>query len=126
VNKAELMGRLTRTPELQYTTADEPKAYLRFSIAVNKKYKKDEANFIDCVAYGKTAETIEKYFSKGEMIAICGRIEVSQRKDKETGKSRSSWSVAVEEFYFTGSNAPKQGSYTEHTETLTGDEDLPF
>ena len=84
MNKVHLIGRLTRDPELKYTQTTEPIAVTRFSVAVNRKYKKDgeqEADFINCVSFGKQAEFVEKYFKKGQQIAICGRIQTGSYKD---------------------------------------------
>ena len=70
MNKIILLGRLTKDPEVRYTQGDNATATARFSIAVNRKFKNAEGNydadFINCVCFGKTAEFVEKYFHKGE------------------------------------------------------------
>lgn len=75
MNKVILMGRITRDLELKYSQTTEPIAVLKFNLAVARKFKKENENnvdFINCVAFGKTAEFISKYFTKGKLIAIIG------------------------------------------------------
>ena len=113
MNKAILMGRLTRDPELRYSQSADPIAILRFSIAVNKRMRNDggpEADFIDCVAFGKTGEFINQYFKKGNMIAVEGRIQTSSWDDKESGQKRYRTEVIVDQSYFTGSKAESSSS----------------
>ena len=145
MNKVILMGRLTADPEIKYLQGDEPVAVVRFSIAVNKKYKREgepDADFINCVAFGKTAEFTSKYFKKGMMISVVGRLQVRNWEDKN-GQKRFTTEVVIEEQYFAESkaafesrrsNAPKQSP--EPTETQSDgvynveedvdDDDLPF
>jgi len=107
MNKAILMGRLTRDPEMRYSQSATPVAVCRFSLAVNRRFKRDsepDADFINCVAFGKTGEFIEKYFKKGMMLSLTGRIQVSSYDDKQ-GQKRWSTDVIVEEAYFTESKA---------------------
>ena len=104
MNKVHLIGRLTRDPELKYTQTTEPIAVTRFSVAVNRKYKKDgeqEADFINCVSFGKQAEFVEKYFKKGQQIAICGRIQTGSYKDNN-GNTKYTFDVVAEEVEFCG------------------------
>ena len=106
MNNVTLMGRLTRDPETRYSQSAEPIAVTRFSVAVNRKYKKDgeqEADFINCVAFRKTAEIIEKYFTKGKMIGIVGSIQTGSYADKD-GNKRNSTEVLVNEVHFCGDN----------------------
>ena len=112
MNKVILMGRLTRDPEVKYTQSAEPLAVARFSIAVNRRYKREgeaEADFINCVAFGKTGEFTSKYFKKGMMIGLVGRLQVNSYTDRD-GKKRTSTDVIVEEQYFTGSKAENIGN----------------
>ena len=83
MNKVVLMGRLTKDPE-ERTNGDTTVA--RFTLAVDRKFKKDESDFISCVAFGKTAEFISKYFSKGNRIGISGRIQTGNYTNKEGQK----------------------------------------
>lgn len=108
MNSVQLMGRLTRDPELRYSQSSEPLAIVRFSVAVNRRFKREgqpDADFINCVAFGKTGEFISKYFQKGAMIAVEGRIQTDSWDDKETGQKRYSTDVIVENAHFTGSRA---------------------
>ena len=73
MNKVQLTGRLTRNPEIRYSQSAEPVAVTRFGVAVNRKFKKDgeqDVDFINCVVFGKLAEFIGKYFTKGKMIGM--------------------------------------------------------
>lgn len=90
MNKVVLMGRLTADPEVYYTTGENSKANARFTLAVNRKFKNAEGNydadFIRCVAWDKTAEFIQKYFHKGDMMAIDGNIRTGSFTNKENQK----------------------------------------
>lgn len=110
MNKVILIGRLTKDPELRYA-AGSGTAVTRFTIAVNRQFKKDEADFINCVAWNKTAETIAQYFTKGRAIAIVGHMQTGSY-DAQDGTKRYTTDVAVESFEFVGSNgqANNQGS----------------
>lgn len=110
MNKVVLIGRLTKDPELRYA-AGSGTAVTRFTIAVNRQFKKDEADFINCVAWNKTAETIAQYFTKGRPIAIVGHMQTGSY-DAQDGTKRYITDVAVESFEFVGSNgqANNQGS----------------
>ena len=107
MNKVILMGRLTRDPEVRYSQSAEPVAVTRFSIAVDRRFKRDgepTADFINCVAFGKTGEFTGKYFKKGMMISIVGSLRVSSWED-QNGQKRTSTDVVVEEQYFAESKA---------------------
>ena len=78
MNKVMLLGNLTRDPEVRYTQSSEPLAVANFSIAVNRRFKREgdtDVDFINCVCFGKQGETIGKYFSKGRRIAVVGRLQ---------------------------------------------------
>lgn len=83
MNNVVLIGRLTKDVELRYTDGAEPKAIARFTLAVNRMGKKDEADFINCLAFGRTAEFMEKYTGKGKLTAINGRIHTGSYTNKE-------------------------------------------
>ena len=105
MNKAILMGRLTRDPELSQTPSGV--AMARFSIAVNRRFAKEgqqDVDFINCVAWRQTAEFICKFFRKGSMIAVVGSIQ-TRSWDGQDGKKQYSTEISVEEAYFTGSKA---------------------
>lgn len=79
MNKVILMGRLVKEPEVRYSQGAEPIAVARYTLAVNRRFKRQgepEADFINCVAFGKTGEFAEKYFKKGQLVAITGRLQV--------------------------------------------------
>ena len=105
MNKVILLGRLTRDPEVRYSTGENASASARFSVAVNRKFKnaegKYDADFINCVAFGKTAEFIEKYFAKGSMVAVVGRIQTGSYTNKDGVKVYTT-DVVVEEVEFAG------------------------
>ncbi len=96
MNVISLMGRLTRDPEIKF--GQSGKAYCRFSIAVNRPFSKDEADFINCVSFGKTAELIGEYFRKGQQIALVGRLQMNQYESN--GEKRTSYDVVVDTFDF--------------------------
>ena len=103
MNKVVLMGRLTRDPEMRQSQQGTP--VLSFSIAVDRRFAKDgqqQADFINCVAWRNTAEFICKYFQKGSMIALEGRLQ-SRTWDDRDGKRQYVTEVVVDEVYFTGS-----------------------
>ncbi len=111
MNKVMLMGRLTRDPEINYSNSAEPLAICRYSLAVNKRFKRDgepDADFINCVAFGKTGEFAEKYFTKGQMVSVVGRLQVRNWED-QNGQKRTSTDVVVEEQFFAESRKSSEG-----------------
>jgi len=124
MNKVILIGRLTKDPEIRYTQTS--KAVANFTIAVSRRFKKDEADFINCVAWEKTAEFISKYFSKGGMIAVVGSIQTRTWEDNE-GKKRYITEVIADEAYFTGSKSKTEtDKATDTWPPDDEDDDLPF
>ena len=117
MNKAILMGRLTKDPELRMTNNQIPVA--TFTIAIDRNFKDASGNkptdFIDCVAWRKTAELISQHFTKGRMIAVVGSIQVRSWDDKE-GNKRYTTEVIVDEFSFTGDNKQQTQSTSYATE----------
>lgn len=101
MNKVEIVGRLTRDVEIRTTESGTVTA--RFSIAVSRRFKNAEgvyeADFINCVAFGKTAEFIGKYFSKGSMIGVTGRIQTGNYTNKD-GQKVYTTDVVIEECEF--------------------------
>jgi single-strand DNA-binding protein len=106
-NKVILMGNLTRDPELRYTPKGT--AIARIGLAVNRVWttetgeKKEEVTFVDCDAFGKTAETLGQYVRKGSPILIEGRLRLHTWDDKQTNQKQSKLRVDVESFKFIGS-----------------------
>lgn len=133
MNKVILLGRLTRDPEMRQ--AGET-TVTRFSLAVDRRFKKEggqEADFPSCVAFGKTAEFIEKYFFKGMKIALEGRLQTGSYTNKE-GKKVYTTDVVVEAVEFAESKrTQEQGQGHEQVEedgeflsVPITDEELPF
>ena len=107
MNKVILMGRLVRDPDTTYTNAADPLAISKFTLAVNKRFKRQgepDADFITCTAFGKAGEFADRYFKKGQMVSVIGRLQVRSWDDNE-GKKRWSTDVIVEEQYFAESKA---------------------
>ena len=110
MNKVILMGRLTREPEVRYSNGAEPLAVARYTLAVNRRFKRKdepEADFIPCVAFGKSGEFAEKYFRKGQLVAVTGRLQV--RSWDKDGERRWSTEVIIEEQHFAGCTPKKDG-----------------
>ena len=137
MNKVIIIGRFTRDPEIKYSTGENATATARFSLAVNRRFKNKEGNydadFINCVAFGKTAEFIEKYFTKGMAIGITGRIQTGSYTNKE-GQKVYTTDVVVEETEFvesknkgTSDNVPNNNanSNSDFKEVISEDE-MPF
>ena len=108
MNKVILMGRLTRDPEVRYSSGDNQMAIARYSLAVDRRGRRDgdgqTADFINCVAFGKAAEFAEKYFHKGIKIAITGRIQTGSYTNKD-GQKVYTTDVIVEDQEFAESKA---------------------
>ena len=119
MNIAILMGRLTRDPELKYTTGG--KAYANFTLAVQKT--KDEAEFIDCIAWEKTAENIAEYFRKGNRILIQGRLSVNNYE--QNGEKRKFTRVQAFNFEFIDSKN-SGNSQSDNRNNYEDDEDEAF
>ena len=130
MNKVFLSGRLTKDPELTYT-AGNGTAVCKFNLAVKRQFKKDETDFLNCIAFGKTGETIAQYVTKGRQILLTGSIRTgSYEKD---GIKRYTTDVIVDLVEFIGSNkGDNQGGASESQESLydemtpEDDEDCPF
>ncbi|MGC8553049.1 MAG: single-stranded DNA-binding protein [Phycisphaerae bacterium] len=113
VNKVFLMGNLTRDPQVSYLPSQT--AVCEIGLAINRNWtaqdgqKKEEVTFVDCSAFGKTAETIGKYLKKGRPIFIEGRLKYDTWEDKE-GKKRSRLRVVVDQFQFVDSRPGGSGA----------------
>ena len=110
MNKVELIGRLTRDPEVRYTQTNNT-AVASFSLAVNRRFVKEgeerQADFINIVVWGKTAEFCSKYFKKGMQIALVGRIQTRNWEDDQ-GQKHYVTEVVAEEVYFADSKKEQQ------------------
>ena len=133
MNKVILMGRLTKDPEVKYVQGANTFTVARYTLAVNRRFKRDgepDVDFIGCVAFGKSAEFAEKYLKKGQQIAINGRLQLDTWTD-QSGNKHYSTNVIVEEHYFCGNkttgsintaSADDIGFYL----TEEGEADFPF
>lgn len=110
MNKIVLMGRLTADPQVRYSQGENATAVARYTLAVNRKFKKDgepTADFIPCVVFGRSAEFTEKYFRKGMQVAVSGRIQTGSYTNKDGNKVYTT-DVVVEEQEFAESKAANQ------------------
>ena len=104
LNKVMLMGNLTRDIELRYTPSNQPVANL--GLAINRQYqtregeKREETTFVDCEAWGRTAEVMNQYLQKGRPVYIEGRLKLDTWQDQQSGQNRSKMRVVVETFQF--------------------------
>lgn len=125
MNKVILMGRLTRDPEVKYTQNDNPLAVGNYTIAVDRPRKKDapaEADFINCVAFGKTAEFAEKYLRRGTKILIEGSIQTGSYENSE-GKKVYTTKVLVAKHEFCESKASSADGAATPTPTARAEDD---
>lgn len=102
MNRVILMGRLTRDPEVRYTAGEEAKAIARYTLAIDRRFKREgeaTADFINCVAFGRQAEFAEKYFRQGIKILVTGRIQTGSYTNRE-GRKVYTTDIVVEEQEF--------------------------
>jgi single-stranded DNA-binding protein len=126
MNNVTLMGRLTRDPELKYSQAG--KAYCRFTVAINREFNREEADFINCLAFGKTAETIAEWLGKGRRIALQGRIQTGSYQNSN-GDTVYTTEVVADRFEFVDSarsETSKNQSYSNNDDVLDDNDDFPF
>lgn len=126
MNKVILKGRLTANPELRKTPSDI--SVCNFSIAVNRRFDKEKADFINCEAWRQTAEFIQHYFNKGKEIAVVGELHID-KWDKD-GETRYLTKVVVDEVEFCGSKNETKNDDEQPKENspfqMLDDDDLPF
>ena len=136
MNKIILLGRIVRDPEIRYTQGQNAMAIGKFSLAVNRKYKREnepEADFFNCTSFGKQAEFVQKYLKKGSKVLISGRVQNDNYTNKE-GQKVYSVQIMVEEIEFAESKGssdsakqqsePSSGGFVNIPEDLQ--EELPF
>ena len=99
INNVTLIGRLTATPELRQTTTG--KTVVSFCIAVERRFDRATSDFINIVAWNKTAEFVSKYFAKGDLIALTGSIQTRKYEDKD-GNKRTAFEVLADDVSFCG------------------------
>ena len=138
MNKVILMGRLTRDPEVRYSQGENSMAIARYTIAVDRRVRRDgdqqTADFINCVAFGRSGEFAEKYFHKGIKIAVTGRIQTGSYTNKD-GQRVYTTDVIVEEQEFAESKSKSEESTAKQNNVDADgfmnlsdgiDEELPF
>ncbi len=122
INKAILMGRLTRDPELRHTGTGT--AICSFSVAIDNGYGENrQTDFVNCVAWNKTAEFVDKYFSKGKLIALIGRI-TTRSWEGQDGKKNYSTEVVADEVSFCGDTKKEEKTAATNDESFTAMEDI--
>ena len=112
MNKVILMGRLTRDPEVRYGTGENSTAVARYTIAVDRRFKRDSernTDFIGCVAFGRNAEFAEKYLCQGTKIVLTGRIQTGSYTNRD-GQKVYTTDIVVEEQEFAESKAAAAGN----------------
>ena len=128
MNKVILIGRLTKDPEVRYTTTNNT-LVCGFSLAVNRRLAKEgeqQADFFNIVAWNKLGEFCSKYFVKGQQVAIVGRLQTRNYDDKD-GKKIYVTEIVAEEAYF--ADTKKQDDFVKQDTTFTvveGDPEMPF
>lgn len=122
-NNVQLGGRLTAKPELKKTQSGL--SVCSFTIAVNRKANREETDFINCVAWNKTAEFITKYFDKGAAIFVSGSLQVRQWEDSK-GNNRYSTEVIVDNAYFVEGKQAAPTTAVAVTEIEVDEDDMPF
>ena len=124
MNKAILVGRLTRDPEVRYSQGENATAVARYTVAVDRRFKRDNeptADFIPCVVFGRSAEFAEKYFRQGMRISVSGRIQTGSYTNKDGVKVYTT-EVIVEEQEFAESKAESGTSEGETPEMIRGND----
>lgn len=137
MNKVILVGRLTRDPEVRYSQGDSAMAVARYTLAVDRRFKRNNeptADFIQCVAFGRSAEFAEKYYKKGIKIIISGRIRTGSYTNRD-GQKVYTTDVVVEEQEFAESKSGSQQNSSGQTASSGDgfmnipdgiDEEVPF
>ena len=116
MNKVVLVGRLTRDPEVRYSQGDNATAVARYTLAVDRRFRRDgepTADFIPCVVFGRSAEFAEKYFRQGMRVSISGRIQTGSYTNRE-GQKVYTTEVVVEEQEFAESKASSDSYAASH------------
>ncbi|MCL1843818.1 MAG: single-stranded DNA-binding protein [Defluviitaleaceae bacterium] len=150
MNKVILVGRLTKDPEIRYSQSAEPMCISKFTLAVNKRFKREgepDADFILCTAFRRTAEFMERFIKRGMMVSVCGSLNV-RTFDDNTGQRKWITEVNCDEVNFAESreayearmaksggdyssapappSAPEPEGFAAITQSIDEDDDLPF
>ena len=126
LNKTILIGRLVKDPELRTTATGTP--VTSFTLAVNRKFSKDgdrQADFFNVTAWNKTAEFVGKYFTKGQQVAVVGRLENRSWEDN-AGVKRYATDIVAEEVYFADSKKEEEWKPADKHIDILDESDLPF
>ena len=118
MNRVILMGRLTRDPEVRYTQGDNPMAIARYTLAVDRRFSRggnndgNNADFIPCVVFGRSAEFTEKYLKKGTKIAVTGRIQTGSYTNRDGAKVYTTEVVVEDQEFAESKNAASGGGFS--------------
>ena len=127
MNKVILMGRLTRDPEVRYSAGENALAIARYTLAVDRRFRRDgeaTADFISCVSFGRTAEFAEKYFRQGLKIIVSGRIQTGSYTNRD-GQKVYTTEVVVEEQEFAESKSASDNYAASHPLTSAPAPSMP-
>ena len=111
MNKVVLMGRLTRDPDVRYSQGETPLAIARYTLAVDRRFKRNgeqDADFINCVAFGRTAEFAEKYLKQGTKMVVSGRIQTGSYTNRDGVKVYTTEVVIEEQDFAESCCSPEQ------------------
>ena len=128
MNKVILMGRLTRDPEVRYSAGESGTAIARYTLAVDRRFKRDgeaTADFISCVSFGRTAEFAEKYFRQGLKVLVAGRIQTGSYTNNSGQKVYTTDVVVEEQEFAEGKNSSKQGAGQQPPQNYGGQQNAP-
>lgn len=132
MNVVILCGRLTKDVEIRYTSGDNPTAIATFGVAVDRQNKNKEVDFLNCTAFGKTAEFMEKYLMKGSRVLLKGRIQTDNYTNKDGQKVYAVKVIADAVEFADGPKGQKEAAPVEEKKTTEwvpaalDDEELPF
>ena len=127
MNKVVLVGRLTRDPEVRYSQGNNATAVARYTVAVDRRFKRDgepTADFIPCVVFGRSAEFAEKYFRQGLKIIVSGRIQTGSYTNRD-GQKVYTTEVVVEEQEFAESKSASDNYVASHPQTSAPAPSMP-
>ena len=128
MNKVILMGRLTRDPEVRYSAGESGTAIARYTLAVDRRFKRDgeaTADFISCVSFGRTAEFAEKYFRQGLKVLVAGRIQTGSYTNNSGQKVYTTDVVVEEQEFAEGKNSSQQGAGQQPPQNYGGQQNAP-
>lgn len=129
MNTVSLTGRLTRDPESRYSQGETPVQIVRFTLAVDRRYKREEADFISCVCFNKTAEFAQKYFKKGMKVGVNGKLQTSSWEGEDKKKHYKTEVLADEvEFEESKASFESRGNQTgdKPVKEEKAESDFPF